>query len=124
MSAANHKWVYTHADRTVMKKDWSELLPDMGLRPNTKYIIFRRIVGPLTICFNVELDSRMGAKQYSVRYYVHNLALADEFWIGGILAYPHTKYSYIEFKDHKDKYEDVDASMKESAWIPLDDLSL
>jgi len=120
MSAANNKWVYTHADRTVIKKDWQELLPDMAFKPKTNYIIFSRIVGPLVMDVRIFLDSRMATKQYSVKFSIHNLALKEDFLTMQIATIPSTRYIYILYKEHKDEYQNIAADLKKSAWIPLD----
>lgn len=114
------KCSYTHAERTIIKKDWQPLLPDMAFKPKTNYIFFDRIVGPLAISVGIYLDARIGRKKYSVKFSVHNLARQRDSLGMQIKTIPSLEYIAILFEEHKSKYQDIAAALKQSAWIPID----
>lgn len=111
------KYGFSSADRNMIRKDWASLLPDMLPRPKTTLIKFYRIVGPLVICVNLDLD---GGGRYEVEYYVHNFTSEKHVLAIYIRSNPHTSLMFIKRDDHKQKYQESFKSLRENAWISLD----
>src|SRR6476659_11182503 len=97
------KYYFTHADRSMIRRDWLSLLPDMKARPKTNYIKFTRMVGPLVICISLSLENII--LTCKVRYYIHNLADKIHFGASGLRLELCSKYGYFKvFEHHKEYY--------------------
>lgn len=111
------KYGFSSADRNMIRKDWAALLPDMLPRPKTTLIKFYRMVGPLVICVNLNLD---GGGTYQVGYYLHSFVIESNVLAIYLRTNPHTSLMFIKRDDHKQKYQESFKSLKENAWISLD----
>lgn len=110
---------FTHAERSILRKDWQSLLPHMAFRPKTSIIRFRRIVGPIAISLGLNLNGGLGWRYYSLEYFVHNLAYPEDCIIMQLHNIP--RKILVDFDKHKEEYLHAAEKIKQDAWIPLDD---
>lgn len=109
---------FTYAERSMLKKDWQSLLPNMAFKPKTSIIAFRRIVGPLVISLGLNLNGGLGWKYYSLEYFVHNLSYPEDCMIMQIHNIP--RKILVDFDNHKDEFFNAAEAIKQDAWIPID----
>lgn len=109
---------FTYAERSMLRKDWQALLPDMAFRPKTSIIRFRKIVGPIAISLGLNLNGGLGWRYYSLEYFVHNLAHPEDYIIMQI--HNTSRKILVDFDRHKEEYLSAAEKIKQDAWIPLD----
>ena len=117
-----YKYLYTQSDKTIVRKDWAALLPDMLPMRKGRTIkpSFQRRVGPLLIRLGY-IFSR-GSTDYEPSYWAVNLAYecierGQNFTSSAIYFNPEHPYMYIG--DHIAKHVKAFESLKNKAVVPL-----
>lgn len=112
-----NKLEFTSADKTVIRKDWLTLLPEMKAMPKTRTMEFCKVVGPLAI--TVTLKTRHLYAAYVVVFQVYNLA--TELPIANLAEEAHgNDYSFVHWNHHKEYYPHAFKLIKKQAWLPLE----
>lgn len=111
-----NKLEFTSADKTLIRKDWLTLLPEMKAMPKTRTMEFCKLVGPLAI--TVTLKTRHLYAAYVVVFQVYNLTaeslipnLSEEIY--------GNEYSFVHWNHHKEYYPRTFELLKKQAWLPL-----
>ena len=119
-----YKYLYTNSDKTIVRKDWAALLPDMlPIRRGRRiYPSFQRIVGPLLV--TVSLRFKSSGSNYEPAYSVENLAYEciernQNFWWSRIGFDPENPYWSIVAGDHREKHVKAFESLKNKAVVPF-----
>ena len=117
-------YMYTQSDKTIVRKDWAALLPDMTptKKGRPKYPFFQRRIGPLLIRLGY-IFSR-GGTNYQTSCSLLNLAYEcnernEDFFDSKTLVYPDALYSSVSPYEHKKKYIQVFENLNSKARTPL-----
>lgn len=112
-----NKLEFTSADKTVIKKDWLTVLPEMKAMPKTRTMEFCKVVGPLAI--TISLKTRHLYAAYKVVFQVYNLI--EEFPVADLAEEAHGNYySFVHWNHHKEYYPHAFELIKKQAWLPLE----